>query len=564
MEAMSARRGEDAAPPAAAATKVVLIGFMGAGKSRAAVIAGRRLGAEVIDTDALLEQRLGEPIASFFDRDGEAAFREREQAVVLELLERPGAAVLALGGGAITSEQVRARLREHLCLYLEADLDLAWERSRESGRPLARERASFERLHAERAPLYESAFRAVLPGGRGDQTERALEAALGLADARTPPTVRMAWACTSSPPGGYPVYLGVGTLDAAAPLWPAGGRAFAVADERVRVLHGERLETALTPVGLEQVIAVPPGERHKTLAEAESVLRALARAGMERSDVLVAFGGGVVGDLAGLCAAIYQRGVRAVQVPTTLVAQVDSAYGGKSGVDIPEAKNYVGVFHQPAAVLADPSLLATLPAAELRAGFAEVVKTGLISGGGLWERVRALSPIEHALGDEPEALAAVIEGCVRTKLAVVAEDERELGVRASLNLGHTFAHALEAATGYEGYRHGEAVGVGLLAALRVSEQELGLDGVVRAEVEALLERHGLPVRFEGASTDEIMARAALDKKRRGGRARLALLRSPGNVVTGCEVDDASLREAIEEFRGAAAPGAAASGGRRRS
>ncbi len=206
------------------------------------------------------------------------------------------------------------------------------------------------------------------------------------------------------------------------------------------------------------MIAIAPGEEHKTLASAERVWHALVRAGMTRADHVVALGGGVVGDLAGFCAATYQRGVPVVQVPTTLVAQVDSAYGGKTGVDLSEAKNYVGVYHQPAGVLVDPDTLATLAPAELAAGWVEVLKTALIAGGELWETV--------AGGGEADE--HVILACARTKLAVVAADERDAGRRQVLNLGHTIGHAIETATGYARYRHGEAVGLGLLAALRLS------------------------------------------------------------------------------------------------
>ncbi len=207
---------------------------------------------------------------------------------------------------------------------------------------------------------------------------------------------------------------------------------------------------------------MPAGEEAKTLAEAEKLLRALAAAGMDHDDHVAALGGGVVGDVAGFCAAVYQRGVGVVQVPTTLVAQVDCAYGGKTGVDLPEGKNYVGAYHQPRAVLADPRVLETLPPEELAAGWAEVIKTALIAGGTLWARVRR----GEATVDRDLVLA-----CARTKLAVVARDERDAGRRQVLNLGHTVGHAIETATGYRRYRHGEAVGLGLLAALTLSGQE---------------------------------------------------------------------------------------------
>ena len=241
-------------------------------------------------------------------------------------------------------------------------------------------------------------------------------------------------------------------------------------------------------------------------------------AGMTRADHVVALGGGVVGDLAGFCAATYQRGVPVVQVPTTLVAQVDSAYGGKTGVDLPEAKNYVGAYHQPAGVLVDPDTLATLPAAELAAGWVEVLKTALIAGGELWERVAAGGEV-----DERTILA-----CARTKLAVVAADERDGGRRQVLNLGHTVGHAIETATGYARYRHGEAVGLGLLAALRLSGRE-----DLRAQVRELLLARGLPVTLDGAGieVEEIVAATARDKKRLGAHVPFVLVRAPGEVVT---------------------------------
>ena len=264
-----------------------------------------------------------------------------------------------------------------------------------------------------------------------------------------------------------------------------------------------------TPPGL---VEVPPGEEHKTLATAERVWHALVAQGATRADHVVALGGGVVGDLAGFCAATYQRGVAVVQVPTTLVAQVDSAYGGKTGVDLPEAKNYVGAYHQPIAVLTDPALLATLPAPELAAGYAEVVKTALIAGGALWDRVAAGAPIDDD----------VIVGCVRTKLRVVAADERDGGARQALNLGHTVGHAIETATGYARYRHGEAVGLGLLAALRLSGQD-----ALRELVEGLLAQAGLPTRLDGVDAAAVAEATARDKKRTGEAVPYVLVRGAG-------------------------------------
>jgi shikimate kinase/3-dehydroquinate synthase len=229
-------------------------------------------------------------------------------------------------------------------------------------------------------------------------------------------------------------------------------------------------------------------------------------------------------------------------VPTTLVAQVDAAYGGKTGVDLPEGKNYVGAYHQPAAVLVDPTVLATLPIEERAAGYAEVLKTALIAGGALWARVRQGSALpsepESAVPDEDDE---VILGCLRTKLAVVAEDERDASRRQVLNLGHTIAHAIEAATGYERYRHGEAVGIGLLCALRLS----GRDDL-RDQVAELLSARALPVRFEGAGVDDVLEFAGRDKKRAQGKIPMVLVEAPGKVIPGRKVGTAELRAVVEE------------------
>jgi shikimate kinase/3-dehydroquinate synthase len=295
-----------------------------------------------------------------------------------------------------------------------------------------------------------------------------------------------------------------------------------VTDENVAALH--RVEA-------EHTVAIPAGERVKVLDTAEMVLRRLAQAGTERGDVLAAVGGGVVGDLGGFCAAVYQRGVRVVQVPTSLVAQVDSAYGGKTGVDLPEGKNYVGAFHQPAAVLCDPATLETLPREEFAAGYPEVVKTALIAGGELWEQVRSGAEVDES----------TILGCLRTKLAVVAADERDAGRRQVLNLGHSVGHAIEAATGYTRYRHGEAVGVGLLCALRLSGRD-----ELRQEVAELLSAQGLPLTFSGAPVADVLAALQRDKKRTGEQVPFVLVAEPGEVTPGHEPPEAELRAAVEE------------------
>jgi shikimate kinase / 3-dehydroquinate synthase len=513
------------APGAAAHTRAfVFVGFMGAGKSSAARAVAAELGGEAVDSDRELERQLGQPLESFFDEAGEAAFREREEELVTRMLARSDLAVAALGGGALRSEAVRRALEPHVVVHLEVDADEAWRRASGKGRPLARDRGRFERLHRERGALYESVADAFLPADGRDLVARALPALLALRDARAPARKKLVWAHAAS--GDYPVFAGRGLL-ASGFFHPRGRRRFVVTDASVARAQARAAEE-LSDIGR---AAIPPGERGKTLARVEGVLREMARAGVERDDLVVALGGGVVGDLAGLCAALYQRGVGCVQVPTTLVAQVDSAYGGKTGVDLPEGKNYAGAYHQPESVLMDPATLDTLPAEERAAGYAEVVKTALIAGGDLWARVRK--------GGEPDGRTIV--DCLRTKLAIVARDERDVGPRQVLNLGHTVAHAIEAATGYRRLRHGEAVALGLLCALRLSGVER-----LREEVGELLKAHALPARIEGVRADEVVELLGRDKKRRSGRVPLVLVESPGAVTHGHEVPEGDLRAAIAE------------------
>jgi shikimate kinase / 3-dehydroquinate synthase len=516
---------------------IVFIGFMAAGKTKAAEAVAERLGLSVIDTDQLLERELGEPIASFFEREGEEEFRRREEALVTSALGALAAqvggpsSVVALGGGAVESEAVREALREHLPVWCDVDEETAWQRAQGSGRPLAVDRGEFSQRFAERRPLYESLARAILPAEAG---KAAAAAAPWLVAASELPEVRLAWAASAT--GSYPAAVGEGAISLLARAQAMAPeslpqRIFRVADAEVLALHGNLLPAA------EATIEVQGSEASKTLTEAERILGELARTGARRDDCLLAFGGGVVGDLAGFCAATYQRGIPLVQVPSTLVAQVDSAYGGKTGVDLPEAKNYIGAYHQPLAVLADPAILATLPAEELAAGWVEVVKTALIAGGPLWEEVRLIRELDAA------HLAEVVFACARAKIEVVAADERDSGRRAVLNLGHTVGHAIEAATGYRRYRHGEAVGLGLLAALRLS----GADGL-RADVAAMLEEHGLPTSIDSAvAVEGVLEAIGRDKKRTREGIGFVLLERPGEPRWGQPVPDDRVRAAVQEL-----------------
>jgi shikimate kinase/3-dehydroquinate synthase len=519
----------------APARALVFIGFMGAGKSTVAADVAAALGVQALDSDRLLERSLGHSIAEEFERKGEASFRLAEEQLACRLLEGAGAgSVIALGGGSVLSERVQAALQPHLTVLLDIDAQAAWRRAGSGAgrekRPLAADRDAFLDLHESRSALYDRLADAILPALTPRVGVRALAALLGLAGA--PERTRLVWASAAS--GDYPVFVGRGLVQpevcSRPGVWPfdrEDSRSFCVSDQNVAALYAGSLG------GVHELVEIPPGERHKTLASAELVWGALAAGGMTRADHLVALGGGVVGDLAGFCAATYQRGVPVVHVPTTLVAQVDSAYGGKTGVDLPQAKNYVGAYHHPAAVFVDPDALTTLPVQELAAGYVEVLKTALIAGGELWERVAANEPV-----DERTILA-----CARTKLGVVAEDERDAGRRQVLNLGHTVGHALETVTGYERYRHGEAVGLGLLVALRLSNLP-----ELRAQVRELLRERGLPVQLDGEDVELVLAATTRDKKRVGAHVPFVLLSGPGEARTGCHVPASELRAAVAELQ----------------
>jgi shikimate kinase/3-dehydroquinate synthase len=505
---------------------LVFIGFMGAGKSTA-LAAARDAGLETTEIDTVMEREFGMKIAEAFERHGEEGFRTREAEVVGALLEQADGGAIALGGGSVLSERIRATLKRHVVVWLQVDATESWRRIAHSDRPLATSAEDVAGLMAVRQPLYEELADAVIPAGDRAIVGRALPSLLALTG--LPAGTKLLWA--ASPSGEYPVLVGPGLLGAE--WWPLEGRRFCVTHPAVALLYAE----GIAPLAAR--IEVAPGEASKSMASAEEVLRGLARKGMTREDHVVALGGGVVGDLAGLCAHLYQRGVPIVQVPTTLVSQVDSAYGGKTGVDLPEGKNYAGAYHLPAAVIADTSTLATLPKDELAAGFVEALKTGLLAGGVLWERVRAIEALD------PADLDDVVFACARYKCEVVAADEHDLGLRAALNLGHTVGHAIEAATGYERYRHGEAIGLGLLAALRLSDAP-----ELREECEEILRRHELPVRLDPTiDVDGILDALQRDKKRTAAGVGFVLLSEPGEPRVGQLIDPARVREAVEELLG---------------
>jgi shikimate kinase/3-dehydroquinate synthase len=442
---------------------LVLVGFMGAGKSTVGAEVARRLGRPFHDVDRAIEDAHGE-IRELFATEGEAAFREIEAGFVKEAGRSSERSVIAVGGGAVETRQLLEELHA-LVVHLEVDVDTAWERAQGSTRPLAQDEAEFRERFRRREPLYER-----VAAARARDADDVVLAAAG---------IRF---------GSYAEAVG----DAI------------VADERVAELHG-----------IDATHLLPPGEAAKTSAEAERLWRGLR---LDRGGVLVAVGGGSTTDLAGFVAATYMRGVAWIPVPSTLVGQVDAAIGGKTAIDLPEGKNLVGAFHWPVETVIDGSLLETLPAEEHANGMAEVVKTGLLAGERLWEL------------DTDE----LVRRCAAFKAAVCLRDPVDRGERAQLNLGHTFAHALEAASSY-GLSHGRAVALGLVASLRLS----GLESEAQEVADVL--------GAEPVAVDRDAAWAALqrDKKSSGGVPRLVLLDAPGQPRWGVELGERDVRAALD-------------------
>ncbi len=341
----------------------------------------------------------------------------------------------------------------------------------------------------------------------------------------------------------YPIHIGEHLLARAADFLPAtrSSRAIIVSNPTVAAHHLAPLQQSLTHAGMKhEAVLIPDGEAHKNWATLYSIHTRLLELAAERSTLLIALGGGVVGDVTGFAAATYQRGMPFVQIPTTLLAQVDSSVGGKTAVNHPLGKNMIGAFYQPSAVIIDTATLATLPRRELAAGLAEVIKHGAACDADffLWLE----SALERLLARDPEAIAhAIFESC-RIKAAIVATDERETGERALLNFGHTFGHAIEAAAGYDGsWLHGEAVAAGMVLATELSTRVAALPVADCARLRELVDRAGLPTKAPALGADRYLELMARDKKVKGGALRLVLLDALGRAMIRSDVPPSALR-----------------------
>jgi len=520
---------------------IVLVGIMGSGKTSVGRRLAARLGLEFMDADSEIEAAAGMTIAEIFAQHGEAYFRNGEKRVIERLLrERPR--VLATGGGAFMHPETREAIsRSGVSVWLKADHDVLMRRVRKrTNRPLLQTDdpdAVMRRLMEERYPVYATADITVQSQeGPHDavvaQIVEALSSRFGGGSARAEARVQVNLAASS-----YDIVIAPGLLERAgdhiANLFP-GRRCALISDSNVAGLHLPRLRHSLAErhVSFGEIV-VAPGEASKSLPVFADVCDKVLAGKFERQDVIVALGGGVVGDLAGFAAACIRRGMRFVQIPTTLLAQVDSSVGGKTAVNTSQGKNLLGAFYQPDLVLADTALLETLPAREFRGGYAEVVKYGLINNAMFFAWLEEHCADIHA---RKPALTEAIRICCQAKADVVVRDETEKGDRALLNLGHTFAHALEALCGYDStiLNHGEAVAVGLACASRFSAHLRYMPAQEAERVARHLQKAGLPTRIQDIAADgvvftceNILNSMYQDKKVSAGELTFVLMRGIG-------------------------------------
>ena len=501
-----------------------LIGFMASGKTSVGRAIAELQGRRFVDLDDEIAA-MGEPVAALVARD-EPEFRRREAAALASVISRGGDVVVATGGGAAAYGDNLDRMRA-AGLVIALGVDAGEARRRAAGgaeRPLL---ANAEALAAKRAPIYRRAHAVVDTTGKAIDHVVAEVHELVRSAAQLPPGARTT-TFVALGPRSYPVSVAAAAVDAelVAKVVPVTGRVAIITDDNVAA-HWLAPLRAVYPAA--EVIQIRPGEASKSFAVYQQLCNDLVARGLDRSSTIIALGGGVVGDLAGFVAATLFRGIPIVHLATTIVAMTDSALGGKTAIDLPAGKNLVGAFWQPRLVACGLETLRTLPARERRAGFGELWKYALLDGPDLWRSVAACAP--WAAGDEgappPPALVDVIHRAIAYKAAIVGRDERELtGHRALLNLGHTVGHAIETAAD-GALLHGEAVGLGLIAACRISAAIAGTPGALEREVSDALRATGLPADLDPWLTEPVLARVGVDKKRAGANVRFIVAREVG-------------------------------------
>jgi shikimate kinase/3-dehydroquinate synthase len=530
-----------------------LIGNMGSGKTTVGKRVAERLGLPFYDLDQRIEQATGLTVAELFAQQGEARFRDLESRALAEIACLPQG-VVATGGGVVLRADNRALMRSKgWVIYLRASPDTLWRRLKHAtDRPLLRTESPYETLQTivqTREPLYQEADWVIDTDAR--TPEEVAEAIVRIV--APTPSDPLVIPVLPNQPNEYPVLIAPGLIANAAEAILER-----VQPTRVALLthtnlrhYAEPLQRAFTQRGVPaRTITLPSGERIKSLRMAERLYAQLLEAGCDRGSLLIVVGGGVLGDLGGFVAATYMRGIPYVQVPTTLLAQVDSSVGGKVAVDLPQGKNLVGAFHQPLITLIDPETLHSLPLRHWRNGFAEMLKYGAALQIGLWRRLQTMIEAElirpRRVREDPDHWTLPIACCVSLKAQIVSEDERDLlGRRALLNFGHTVGHAIETALGYRGWLHGEAIAAGMVAEAEIG-RTLGITPPeVADELRETIAQAGLPTQLPtGMNADALLTRMRHDKKRAGDSLSVVLLEAIGNARLVPKIPSEAIREAL--------------------
>jgi len=532
---------------------IILVGLMGAGKTTVGRALAKKLNKRFIDSDHEIEARTGASIPLIFEIEGEENFRQREAEVIRDLAAQQGI-VLATGGGAVLRKENRDALKAGgTVIYLRTSVNHILQRtSRDKNRPLlqtADPRKRLEELTREREPLYCEIADFIVETGRPNIPSLVQTILTQLEGSELPDSVLPSFNPIMSndlPKSetilpqlaiqvelgerSYPILIGTGLLsDASWCRHVAGERVAIVTNTTVGPLYLTHVTKTLQAAGKQvTTIVLPDGEEEKNWAGLMLIFDALLREKCDRKTTLIALGGGVIGDMTGFAAASYMRGVPFIQVPTTLLAQVDSSVGGKTGINHPLGKNMIGAFYQPQAVIADTATLDTLPTRELSAGLAEVIKHGAIIDAQFFAWIEA--NMAKLVAKDPQAIAYAIQRSCEIKADVVRQDEREGGLRAILNFGHTFAHAIESGLGYGVWLHGEAVGCGMVMAADLSHRLGFIDAATKQRVSAVVQAAGLPIVAPDLGDERWLELMQVDKKNEGGQIKFILIKPLGTPL----------------------------------
>ncbi len=540
-------------------TNIILVGMMGAGKTTIGKALANSLGKEFIDSDHEIQDRTGVKIPVIFEIEGEAGFRKRESEVLVELVKKNNI-VLATGGGAVLSRENRQILRRGgIVIYLRASVNDLYRRTRyDKNRPLLQTQNLFARLnelYVQRDALYRETAHVIIDSGKQGVrflVQKLINKLISIDfnnimqnnNKNVMQTITVDFT-PSLEKRSYPIHIGHGILqqvDLIVSCLPQK-RVAIVSNTTIAPLYLDKLRTALEKRGVISVpIILPDGEAHKNWETLNLIFDALLKNHCERNTAILALGGGVVGDLTGFAAATYLRGVPFIQIPTTLLAQVDSSVGGKTGINHPLGKNMIGAFYQPRMVLADSATLNTLPDRELRAGLAEIIKYGLIRDPAFFDWLER--NMHRLLARDPVTLNEAIQRSCENKAEIVAADEKEEGVRALLNLGHTFGHAIENGMGYGVWLHGEAVAAGIVLAADLSRRMKLISEADVSRIRKIFLQAGLPVAAPKMPPERYLQLMLLDKKVDAGRTRFIVLNRIGEAVMRADIPPALLNETI--------------------